>query len=215
MDTTQFAKAGLLVQETVLEEVEEVAETPRNEPEACDTEEGIEDLGVDLNPNATRRPQVITVFYAVQTFGVAHVLATAANEEQEEHATPCYNIEAVNDDEEAQGGDGVFTEGCEANADSFFSGVFWWELIAIGIHSVGVGTLIKGLRGVNRRVYSDYGGCFGSFGGSIQRSIWSYFGWSVVLRGQVVIIGRVFAVAPSSRCTREDLIFNFGLFVCV
>ena len=79
MDTTQFAKTGLLAQDTVLEEVEEVAKTPRNEPEACNTEEGVENLGVDLNPNAAGGPQVITILYAVQTFGVAHVLLTTAN----------------------------------------------------------------------------------------------------------------------------------------
>lgn len=168
MNPTQFAEARLLVQETVLKKVEKVTKTPRNEPKACDTEEGIEDLGVDLKPNAAGGPQVITVLYAVKTFGVAHVFVTTANQEQEEHATPCHHVQTVHDDEEAQGSDGVFTEAFEANADGFFSGVLWWKFIAIGINPGGIGALIGGQRGGNWRVFSDGSGYFSSFGGSIQ-----------------------------------------------
>lgn len=41
MDAREFAEGGLLVPDAELQQVIEVAETPRDEPEACDAEERI------------------------------------------------------------------------------------------------------------------------------------------------------------------------------
>ena len=57
-----------------LQEVVKVSETPGDEAEASDAEKGIQDLGIDFDPDAARGVEVVAVFDAVQIGGVAHVL---------------------------------------------------------------------------------------------------------------------------------------------
>ena len=79
-----------------MEEVVEVAEAPGNEAEAGNAEEGVEDLRVDFDPDAARGIDIVAVFLAVGTGRVAHEFFAAADQEEEEHATPGDYVEAVN-----------------------------------------------------------------------------------------------------------------------
>ena len=62
-----------------MEEVVEVAEAPGDEAEAGDAEEGVEDLGVDFDPDTAGGVEVAAVFLAVGTGRVAHELFAAAD----------------------------------------------------------------------------------------------------------------------------------------
>ena len=126
--------------DTVLEEVIQVAETPGDKAEAGDAEKSVEDLGVDLDPDAARRIEIVAVFDAVQVGGVAHVLAAAADEEQKQHPAPGDDVEPVKNHKEAEGCYGEFPEAFEGDDCGFAPGMFGREFVAIGVDAFGVGT---------------------------------------------------------------------------
>lgn len=100
-----------------------VARAPGEQAEARHAEERIEDLAVDLEPDGAR---------AVDVLAVPHVLAVAdgcpahfgggAAEDEEEHATPCYDVEAVDCPEEAEGCDEPSPECLEPYGPGFCPG---------------------------------------------------------------------------------------------
>lgn len=92
-------------------------------------------MGVDLDPDTAGGVDVVAVFLAMRAGGVAHKLLAAADEEQEEHATPGDYVEAVEDDEEAEGCEGEFPEGFKTDFGGFAPGVFWRKFVAIRIHA--------------------------------------------------------------------------------
>lgn len=139
VDAGEAAQGVVLAPETPLEEVVEIAETPGDEAEAGDAEQGVEDLGVDLDPDAARGVEVVAVFDAVKAFRVAHIFAAAADQQQEEHAAPGDDVEAVDGDQEAERGDEEFPEAFEADEGCFAPGVFRGEFVAVGVDSFGVG----------------------------------------------------------------------------
>lgn len=94
VDTGEAAEAVLVLGDAEFEQVVEIAEAPGDEAEAGDAEEGVEDLRVDLDPDAARRVDVVAG-------GVAHGGRGVA-EEEEEHAAPGYHVEAVDYHEEAE-----------------------------------------------------------------------------------------------------------------
>ena len=61
-------------------------------------EKGVKDLRVYFDPDAPRRVEVVAVFNAMEAFRVAHVLAAAADEKEEEHAAPGDDVEAIDGD---------------------------------------------------------------------------------------------------------------------
>lgn len=71
----------------------EVAEAPRDQPEAGHAEERVEDLGVDFDPDAARRVECVAG-------GCAHCGCGIA-EEEEQHAAPADDVEHVECEEEA------------------------------------------------------------------------------------------------------------------
>lgn len=123
----------MLASETPLEQVVKIAEAPGDEPEAGDAEQGVEDLGVDFDPDAARGVEVVAVFDAVQVLRVAHVFAAAADEQQEEHAAPGDHVEAVKGDQEAERRDEEFPKAFETDEGRFAPGVFWGELVAVWV----------------------------------------------------------------------------------
>ena len=125
-----------------MEEVVEVAEAPGNETEAGDAEEGVEDLGVNFDPDAAWGIDIVAFFLAVGTRRVAHEFFAAADQEEEEHATPGDHVEAVNDNKKAEGGDGEAPEGFEADEGGFAPGVFWGKFVAGRVDTIFVGALI-------------------------------------------------------------------------
>ena len=141
IDTGEAPQGVVLAPEAPLEEVVEVAEAPGDEAEAGDAEEGVEDLGVDLDPDAARGVEVVAVFDAVQVRRVAHVFAAAADEQQEEHAAPGDDVEAVDGDQEAERRDEEFPKAFEADERRFAPGVFRGELVAVWVDAFGIGAL--------------------------------------------------------------------------
>ena len=76
----------------------------------------------------------------MQVGGVAHVLAAAANEQQEEHPAPGDDVEAVKNYKEAEGCDGELPEAFKADECGFAPGMFWGEFVAIRVDAFGIGT---------------------------------------------------------------------------
>lgn len=74
----------------------EIAETPRDQTEAGDAEERVQDLRVDFDPDAACGVDVVAGGGTHRGGGVA--------EEEEEHAAPADDVEHVDCDEEALGG---------------------------------------------------------------------------------------------------------------
>lgn len=114
----------------------EIAEAPRGQAEAGDAEEGVEDLRVDLDPDAARGLEVIAGRGAHGRRSIA--------QQQEQHSTPGDNIEAVEGDEEAGGGKEPFPEAFEADDGGLLPGNF-------GRRDITVGVLVK-LDGEERHV---------------------------------------------------------------
>jgi hypothetical protein len=69
-----------------------IAESPRSKTETSDTEERVEDLRINLDPNPARRVDVITSGCAHRWGGIA--------EEQEEHTAPSDNVKTIDRDQE-------------------------------------------------------------------------------------------------------------------
>ena len=128
----------MLTPDAPLQEVVQVAEAPGDEAEAGDAEESIKDLGVDFDPDAARRVEIVAVFDAVQAFGVAHILTAAADKEQEQHPTPGNNVETVDGDQKTEGRDEKLPKPFEANEGGFAPGVLWREFVAVGVDAVCV-----------------------------------------------------------------------------
>ena len=106
-----------------MKEVIKVTESPRDESEASDIEERIEDLGIDLEPFLSAAiPRVPT--------WVRHGWS-GSNEDQEEHPTPGDNVKGVNREEETERGCDKFPGANGSNADGLHLGMFWRELISI------------------------------------------------------------------------------------
>ena len=99
--------------------------------QASDAEQGIEDLTVDLEPYLGWTVDVAAA-------GVAH-RGRGADEDQEQHAAPRDDVEAVDGDEEAEGRDDEFTECFESDLDRFPGAVFGGELVAVGVGLPGRG----------------------------------------------------------------------------
>ena len=97
VDAGEAAEGGLLFHEAEFEEIIEIAEAPGDETKACDAKEGVEDLGVDFDPDAAGGVDVVAVFAVVVVGVVAHGAGGVA-EEEEEHAAPGDDVEAVEDD---------------------------------------------------------------------------------------------------------------------
>lgn len=95
MNLCEAHERGLLPSHAPLEQEVEVAEAPWDEAEAGDAEEGVEDLRVDLDPDAARG------VYGVAA-GLAHC-GRGVDEEEEQHAAPGDYVEHVDCDAEALG----------------------------------------------------------------------------------------------------------------
>ena len=67
------------MQKAISQEIVEVAKAPGDEAQTSDAEERVEDLRVDLKPDASRGIQVLAVFDPMKTFGIAHILIAAAD----------------------------------------------------------------------------------------------------------------------------------------
>ena len=71
----------------------EISKTPWDQAKPSDAEKGVEDLGVDLDPYAPRRVDVVAVWSAHGRSSIA--------EKQEQHATPGHHVKAVYGDAES------------------------------------------------------------------------------------------------------------------
>ena len=138
MDAGELAEGVLLFEDAELEQVIQVSEAPGDKAEARDAEQRVEDLRVDFDPDASGRVDVVAVFFAVQVVRIAHGGSGIA-EEEEEHAAPRYDVEAVDHNTEAERGEGEFPEGFEADDGGLARGVFGRVFVAIGVDAVGVG----------------------------------------------------------------------------
>lgn len=78
-----------------LDQPVQIAKPPRREPKSRDTEQRIEDLTVNLEPDLARRIDVVLA-------GVVHS-RRGTEEEEEEHGAPSDNVQAVDGHEEARG----------------------------------------------------------------------------------------------------------------
>ncbi len=153
------------MKKAVLEEVIQVSESPGDKAETCDAEEGVEDLGIDFQPDPSGGVEVVAVFDSVQTGGVAHVLVSTTNKEKKEHSSPSDDVQTVDYHDESEGGNGVFAKAYEADFEGFCSREFGRKFVAVGIHSIRVGTLIRGRLGSCSDRWCCGGGCT-DFGGN-------------------------------------------------
>lgn len=138
VDTCETAEAVLSLHDAELEEVIEVSEAPGDETKACDTEKGVQDLRIDFDPDAAGGVDVVAVFTLVIVRAIAHGAGGVA-EKEEEHATPCDDVETVEDDEETHGGNCESTEGFEADDRGFAPRVFGREGVSIWVNTFVVG----------------------------------------------------------------------------
>ena len=76
---------------------------------------------------------MIAVFNPARARRETHVFVAAADEEEEEHAAPGDNVEAVEHNEEPEGGESEFPEAFQTDQGSFTPGMFWWEFVAIRV----------------------------------------------------------------------------------
>ena len=138
MDPGQLPQPVVFFPDPPFEEVVQIAEPPRHQPEPSDAEQGVQDLGVDFDPYSAGAVDVVAVFFAVRAWWVAHELLAAADEEEEEHAAPSDDVEAVYHDEKTDRGEGEFPEAFEADERAFAPGVFGREFVAVWIDSIGI-----------------------------------------------------------------------------
>lgn len=142
MNAREATDTGLFLLQSILQQVVQIPEAPRNKAQASDAEQGVEDLRVDLEPFLGGAIDVAAAW-------VAHG-GRGADEDQEEHTAPGNDVEAVEGDEEAEGRDDEFAECFEADLGGFPGAVFGRELIAIGIRLTRVVRHVRRCRaGVN------------------------------------------------------------------
>lgn len=137
MDTCQPSQAFGVLLPTPLKQVVEVTEAPRDEPETSYTEQGVEDLRVDLEPDF-RSAVVIVIRW------MCHCRSGMAQDE-EEHASPRHDVQTVDGDEESDGGEKISPKSTEGDRCGLPFGVLGWELVAVGIwHGWVVGCYLSG-----------------------------------------------------------------------
>jgi len=127
-----------------------VAEAPGDEAEAGDAEESVEDLRVDLDPDAAGGVDGVAGWVAHGRRGV--------DEEQEEHAAPGDDVQAVDHHEEAERGQEEFPEGFEPDDGGFAPGFLGGWVVAVGVVAVFVGDDWFGVGGWGGGG-ADAGGC--------------------------------------------------------
>lgn len=116
MDAAKAAEARGFVEKAVLEEVIKIAETPGDEAESGYAKESVEYLRVDFEPYSSGGVEVVAVFEAWGLVsGVAHILISATNQEEEEHSSPGDDVEAVYYYDKAERGDKKFAKSYEAD----------------------------------------------------------------------------------------------------
>lgn len=83
-------------------------------------------MRINFYPDAARGIDVVAAGFAHGGGGVA--------EEEEEHTAPGYDVEAVDEDGEAEGGCAPFAECDEADLEGCFEGEFggWCVAISVG-----------------------------------------------------------------------------------
>ena len=84
MNTSQAAEAIGVLAPAPLEQVIEIAESPRDQSERGDTEQGCEDLRVNLEPDFCSAVIIVPG-------GMGHCRCRV-NQDEEEHPTPCYDV---------------------------------------------------------------------------------------------------------------------------
>lgn len=82
---------------------------------------------------------MVAVLTLVEVRVVAH-RRRSVTKEQEEHATPSNDVEAVDDDEKAERGDSEFAKGFEADDRGFTPGMFRWERVPVWVYAFSVRT---------------------------------------------------------------------------
>lgn len=132
-DHLRSAALFLLAAEPESHEPVEVTKTPGNETETSDTEESVEDLRVNLEPDSTRRVNVVAAIEIVCRSILRAHFGCGATKKQEQHAAPCYDVETVDCDEEAERCAKPFPECFETNGGRFHPGLFRWFNVAVGI----------------------------------------------------------------------------------
>lgn len=146
MNACKATEAGLLARWGATEaedgEPVEVAEAPGGEAEAGDAEEGVEDLRVDFHPDAAGGLDVVAGRRAHCGGGVA--------EEEEEHAAPGDDVEAVEGDEEAREREEPRPEGFEADDGGGRPGEFGRGDVSVGVLE---GVSLRGLLAEGERTW--------------------------------------------------------------
>lgn len=143
-----------------LHEVVEIAEPPGNQPETRDTEQSVQDLRVDLNPDLPRR-SVLVVARRVAHGG------RGVEEQEENHRAPRHNVEAVDRDEEAEGRDGEAPEGFAPDYRRLPPGVLRGEAVAVRVGARGVGAGDVGGDGGGGGCVCESGGGWCGGGGGV------------------------------------------------
>lgn len=102
-----------------------IAEPPRGKPKASDAEECVENLRVDFDPDSSRRINIVAG-------RCAHCWGSVAKEE-EEHASPCDDVEAVDCDQEARNGQKPLPEAFQSNDERLLPWQFgrWYVAICV------------------------------------------------------------------------------------
>lgn len=132
IDACQFAQAVhfpltadfLFAGEAPPHEEVKVTEAPGDEAEACDAEEGVENLRGDFDPDAAGGVDVVAAVEVVLGGVLRAHCGRGVEKDQEEHAAPGDDVEAVEGDEEAEGGQEPFPEGEEADLGRLCPGLF-------------------------------------------------------------------------------------------
>ena len=141
MNARESPDAGVLLLQPILHQVVQVPEAPRDKPQPGDAEERVQDLTVDLEP-------LLRGAVDVAAGRVAHG-GRGADEDEEEHAAPGDDVEAVDGNQEAEGGGYKFPKCFEADLCGLPGAVFGWELVAVG---VGLARVVRHVRGWSRKV---------------------------------------------------------------
>lgn len=102
MDACEATNTGLILSPPILQQVVQIPEAPWDEPQPSDAEQGVEDLRVDLEPFLRGAVDVAAAWVAHGRGG--------ADQDEEEHAAPGDDVEAVDGDEEAEGRNDEFAE---------------------------------------------------------------------------------------------------------
>ena len=142
MDASQAAETVGVLAPAPLKQIIEVAEAPRDQSQSRNAEQGVENLRVDFQPFLSSTG-VVVVGWVGQRWG-------SVTQDEEKHATPRNNVQAVDGDEESGGGQEELPEADETNLGGVPFRVLWGELIAIGIREGRVVRRQNRSRGLSR-----------------------------------------------------------------